>query len=583
MEAVMRFSAKHISAAYFFTALLLTPGAFSSLGVSAACRADAPPVQDIFAGSGTSGPFALSWNNIGANTETVVVNGQAQLRNLDYTLDPAAGTVTFTRPLPASSAVEVSYALLPGQSQRTGGERTIPLSVDLLRDTHGYFSLDALGKTAAGTANNLTLGAGFGWHGGGSNQVASRFLYTPVALGGSDGQAGADRTGLSFSAATGGKWGGLSAGFSRAGAGADTGGDSAFQAGRQLLTLGSTLTPLKTVSAKISFSRSTALGGSAGAATGSDSLALSVTPTSKTTVQATLAESSAGPGQTTQTAALSVNAQPAQTLSVSAAFNAQNLPGTASDSQTVNFKTTLTPSKTYSVQTTAAQSRVGDGLTNQQAVTLALIPQPAFQLQAGLALRQQSQDGSPDTLGTSVASLSAALRPLPMLTVSGSYKSRMAPADDTNPNDLLDTSTAQVAFSPVKTFTLTGTYAQNPDNGTDTLQRLARHGVGLETSFGALGLSGGCDWSHACDAPDDEQTIHAALGLNFSKATQLSVGYQTQQNLLDPATPPATAYTVGFTHTLGDRFSLSLSGKRRQAASDLSPDYNATASLGMKF
>ena len=545
----MRFPA-HISAAHFLTTrflmtLLLVPGVLSSLGVSA-CRADAPPVQDIFVGNGTPGPFALSWNSIQANTETVVVNGQAQLRNLDYTLNPAAGTVTFTRSFPANTAIEVSYAIVPGQSQHTGGGRTIPLSVDLLRDPHGYFSLDALGKTADGAANNLTLGAGLGWHGSGSNEVSSRFLYTPVALGSGDAEAGASRTGMAFSAATGGKWGGLTAGFSRAGAEADTGSDSAFQSGHQLLTLGGTLTSIKAVSAKLSFSRSTALDSSAGAAgvvSGSDSLALTVTPTDKTKVQATLAETSAGPGQATQSAALSMDTQAAKTVAVSAAFNSQNLPGTASDSQTVNLKTTLTPSKTYSLQAAAQQSQIGDAASSQQAVTLTLTPQPTLQLQAGFALRQQSATGSPDTLGTSVASLSGTVRPLPLLTVSGSYKSRTAPADDTNPSDLLDTSTAQIAFSPLKTFKLTGTYAQNPDNGTDTLQRIAQHGVGLETSFGALGLSGGCDWSHAYDTPDDEQTIHAALGLNFSKATKLSVGYQTQQNLLSPDTPLATAYT----------------------------------------
>ena len=142
---------------------------------------------------------------------------------------------------------------------------------------------------------------------------------------------------------------------------------------------------------------------------------------------------------------------------------------------------------------------------------------------------------------------------------------------------------------PTKTIKLVGTYDQNPDSGPDTLQgstlqRLARRGVSLETNFGALGLSGGCDWSRTYGTPDVEQTIHAALGLRFSAATQLSVGYQTQQNRLDSAIPLATAYTIGFTHTLGDRFSLSLTGKRQQAAiAAASPDYNAAASLGMKF
>ena len=66
-------------------ALLLAPCTFflPSTFLSA-CRA-APPAaqnifQDIFAGSGTPDPFALSWNNVQLYTETVIVNQQTQLR-----------------------------------------------------------------------------------------------------------------------------------------------------------------------------------------------------------------------------------------------------------------------------------------------------------------------------------------------------------------------------------------------------------------------------------------------------------------------------------------------------------------------
>ena len=562
---------------------------FISFGWSAPiCRADAPPVQDIFIGNGTPGPFALNWNNIQANTETVSVNQVTQLRNLDYTLDYAAGTLTFTRILPASSAITISYTLIPAQSQRSGSGQSIPLSMDLMRNQNSYLSFNALGKQAAGAENNLTLGVGLGWHGGQNNQLSSRFVYTPTMASGTSADKPADQTGLSLSGTTGaGKWGLFSLGFSRAGAGTDTSGDSSLQAGRQLLTLGSTLTPIKSVQAQFSFSHSDALentgNASADAALTNSSLALTITPSDKTKMQANLAQADTGPGGSTQTLALSVNSQATRTMQVSAAFNDQNLPGTTGDSQIINLQTVLTPSKTYSVQAAANQSSLGTTITNQQSVTLALTPKPAIQLNAGFSMRQQSAAGSASAVGTSEATVGGTVHPLPTLTLTGSYKSRMAPASDSNPGDLFDSSTAQVAYAPLKTVKLTGTYAQNPDNGTDTLQRLAQRGIGLETSLGSLGLSGGCDWSRAYNTPDVEQIIHANVGLRFSAATQLSVGYQTQQNMLDPTVPLATAYTIGFTHTLGDRFSFNLSGKRQQAAADTSPDYNANASLGMKF
>ncbi len=550
---------------------------------AAICRADTPPVQDIFVGSGTPGPFALHWNSIEAGTESVLVNGQTQLRGIDYALDSAAGAVTFTRSIPANSAVSVTYTLVPGQSQRSGSGQTIPLSVDLLRNQSGYFSLDALGKAAADAPGSLTLGAGFGW-GGQSSRFSSRFVYTPQ-MAGADSHA--DRTGLSLGgSAAAGRWGQFSLGLSRAGAGLDTS-TGGFQAGRQVLTLGSTLTPTKMIQAQLSFSRSDPMTQTGTAADGSQtqsSLALTLTPSDKTKVSANISEADTENSGTTQTAALSVNSQATKTLDVSAGYSSQNPPGTASDSQAISLKTVLTPAKTYSVSASANQSKLGTATTDQQSVTLALTPKPNVQIQAGFSLRQKSADGSPDTLGTSEATVGGTLRPLSMLELSGTYKSRLASSTDTNAQDLLDTSTAQVAFTPFKTIKLTGTYAQNPDDGGDTLQRIARRGLGLETTFGALGLSGGCDWSRTYDTPDVEQTIHASLGLRFSAATQLSVGYQTQQNRLDSTVPLVTAYTVGFTHTLGDRFSLSLSGKRQQAAATAAtPDYNATASLGMKF
>jgi hypothetical protein len=553
-------------------------------------RADAPPVQDIFIGNGTPGPFSLSWNNIQTNTETVSVNQVVQLRNLDYTLDSAAGTLKFTHSLPASAAIAVSYTLIPAQSQRSGGGQSIPLSMDLLRNQNSYLSLDALGRQAAGSENNLTLGVGLGWHGGQNNQLSSRFVYTPALTSVSDQNADrpAYRTGMSLSGSTGaGKWGLFSLGFSRAGAGTDTNGDSSLQAGRQLLTLGSTLTPMKSVQANLSFSRSDALQSlgntSPDSSSTNSSLALTITPSDKTKVQANLAQATTGPGSATQTLALSVNSQATRTMQVSAAFNNQNLPGTTNDTQVINLQTVLTPSKVYSVQAAASQSSLGTATTTQQSVTLALTPKSAIQLNAGFLMRQQSVDGSPDSLATSEATVGGTVHPLPTLTLTGSYKSRMAPNNDSNPADLFDTSTAQVSYAPLKTIKLTGTYAQNPDNGTDTMQRLAQRGVGLETNLGSLGLSGGCDWSRTYGTPDVEQTVHANVGLRFSDATQLSVGYQTQQNLLDPTVPLATAYTVGFTHTLGDRFSFNLSGKRQQTADATPPDYNASASLGMKF
>ncbi len=552
------------------------------LALPGACAA--APVQDICFGNGTPGPFPLSWKHVLAGTESVTVNGLPQMRGLDYTLDADNGAITFTRDLPARSAAAITYEPDPAQAQRNDTGRTIPLSVDLLRGEHGYFSFNALGKQGQDTSSGVTLGIGAGWQGGRSAQVSSHFFYTPVtATSDANAASPAKRMGLSVAGSTtAAGWALFSFGFSRAGVSLENAGDDSLRAGQQTLTLSSRLMPTKNVQAQVDFRQSHPTDAPHADATQNTSVALTVTPSDKTQIGANLAQSGTGTSGMTQTQGLSVNAHPTTKLEVSASYDGKNAPGTGGDSQTLNLKTVLTPTKTLSLETSAAQSRLGTATTDQQSVQVSLNPRPTVQIGAGLSLRQKGTDGSPDSLNTAIATVNGAMRPLSFLEFSGSYKSRMAPAKDTDTQDLFDTSTARVALSPFKSVRLVGTYAQNPDDDSDTLQRLARKGIGLETTFGALGLSGGYDWSRRYDAPDTEETIHADLGLRFSSVTQLTVGFQTRQNALDPSASQSVAYTVGFTHSLGDRFSLSLNGKRRQSSASPS-DYNASANVGMKF
>ena len=566
------------------TALLTTIGLLLALpGLGAA-----PAVQDIRIGNGTPGPFALSWKHILVGTERVTVNGLPQLRGLDYDLDADGGTVTFTRALPAQSAAAITYEPDPAQAQRNDTSRTIPLSVDLMRGEHGYFSFNALGKQGTDTSGDLTLGVGAGWQGGHGTQLASHFFYTPVTAfpseegSKSDVASSAKRMGLSVAGSTAASnWALFSFGFSRAGISLENTGDSGLTAGHQLLTLSSRLAPTKTMQAQVNFSQSSPTDDPKTGTTKNTSVALTVTPSGRMQIGATLAQSGTGTSGMTQTQSVTVDSRPTPKLEVSAAYDGKNAPGTDGDSQTLNLKTVLTPTAAISLEASAAQSRLGAATNDQQSVQLSLNPRATVHLGAGLTLRQKGMEGSLDSLSTAVASFNGTLRPLSFVEFSGSYKSRMAPAGDTDVADLFDTSAARIALSPFKSVHLTATYAQNPDDNA-TLQRLASKGLGLETSFGALGLSGGYNWSRRYGAADTEESIHADLGLRFSEATRLTVGFQTSQNALDPSTSQSVAYTVGFTHNLGDRFSLSLNGKRRQTSAAPS-DYKASANLGMKF
>lgn len=548
-----------------------------------AARADTTRVSDVCVGTGAAGPYTLSWTKVLPGTETIQVNGIPQMRGLDYAVDADKGTVTFTRPLPAQSVAAVTYLHDDGAGQRNTVNRTIPLSMDLVRGDKGYFSLSALGKQSD-SAGNVTLGIGAGLSGGQNAQISSRLMFSPVTAAGDT--ASADkRLGLALSgSANASNWGQFSLGLSRVGSGVQDTGSADAAIGQQRLSLRGLLTPTRQLRAEVRFDQSRLADNSDAPTTTNTALALTMTPTSRTNLAASLAQTATGENGQTQTVGLSIDTRPADTLKISAAFSGKDAPGGASDTQAVSLKTVLTPAKTLSLETAAGQSRTASSLTDNQSVKVTLNPFTAVQLNAGLTLQQTAAvgtDASP--LATSVASVGGTLRPVSFLELSGTYKSRSASAADTNINDLFDTSTARVAFKPMSGFSVVGTYALNPDDGGTTLQRQARRGLGLETHLGALGLSGGCDWTQGYDTPTDQQTVRANLGLRFSAATQLLVGYQCTQDLLQSAASPATAYTIGFTHSLGDRLSLSVNGKRIQDASAANADYNASANLGIKF
>ena len=297
--------------------------------------ADAPPVQDVCVGNGSPGPYTLSWNHVLLGTESVQVNGVPQLRGLDYTLDADGGTVTFTRGLPAQSAIAVTYRTDPAQAARNGQGQAIPLSVDLLRGERGYFSFNALGKPGDGTQRDLTLGVGMGLSLTPGAQVSSRFFFAPVTAGNQEASAW-DRTGLTVGgSAKAGQWGLFSFGLARAGVSLGDTGDGGPQAGQESLTLGSRLTLSQRVQAKFDYAASRPTDDSGAQGMTNTTLSLTATPTDKTQLQATVGQSAAGAGGTTQTVDLSASARPTDTVQVSATYDGKNAPGSDADSQAI--------------------------------------------------------------------------------------------------------------------------------------------------------------------------------------------------------------------------------------------------------
>lgn len=546
----------------------------------------AEPSQDLLVGNGTFGPYALSWKNIVGGTEIVLVGQQTQMRGIDYTLDANAGTVTFTRPLMAQSAASVHYDYDPARAVRANAFGKVPLSFNLAESGSSRVSLDALyqaGSAAAGAApGSLTLELGTSVEGA-AGQLSTRLLFAPTLGGSANENSGSSlsRMGVSLSGSTqAGRPVQMSFGYAQAGAHMTTAGDNSLTAGRQTLTLGTILAPSKTVQASAQWTQSAPAAAGGGPASTQAAAALSVAPSATLSLQMHWTDQSGGSAPETQTADVSLHAAPTPASTLDASFASQSSAGKGADTQAMNLAAALAPSKTVALHAAVGQTHDPSGLASQQQVSLALTPSSAVQLQTSLALHQTQ------TAQTSTVMVGGQVQPLSFLQFAAAYKGRTASAGDAVTTDTLDTSTASLMLLPLRGVALTGTYAQNPDNGGSTAQRLAQRGLGLETTFGALSVSGGYDWQRHLDTQLVGTALHVGVGLHLSQATQLDGTYrQTLSGTGDNPTG-SNLYGFGLTHTLGDRFHLSLDGTMQTPVTPTAtanPDYTANANLGMKF
>src|SRR5712691_11289343 len=94
-----------------FAVLRMTPPALAAEPAAAAVSLN---TQELVFGNGSSGPFSLSWTAVRFGSERLSVNSTPLHFGLDYLIDYAAGTVTFSQPLQPKQIAQVEYAYDPG-------------------------------------------------------------------------------------------------------------------------------------------------------------------------------------------------------------------------------------------------------------------------------------------------------------------------------------------------------------------------------------------------------------------------------------------------------------------------------------
>jgi hypothetical protein len=205
--------------------------------------------QELVFGNGTPGPFSLSWTAVRFGSETLSVNGTRLHFGLDYQIDYAAGTITFSQPLQPSQVAQVEYDYDPTQAKANHSPAKVPLSMRIWEGSSG--SLQMMGaiqpSAAPGAAPAASLLGFRGETALGGGQLSSLFLLSPETNPGSRSPAwqtaalrfGASRTSgpLKFNAS-----------YGQAGSGFAQANDYQLQQGLRVLDFNATFDPSKRIS-----------------------------------------------------------------------------------------------------------------------------------------------------------------------------------------------------------------------------------------------------------------------------------------------------------------------------------------------
>ncbi len=176
----------------------------------------------------------------------------------------------------------------------------------------------------------------------------------------------------------------------------------------------------------------------------------------------------------------------------------------------------------------------------------------------------------------------ATTKPWGFFSISGSVRDREVVNDSA-----LDSKSMQVALSPLNLFTLTGGYQSNPEDKKGQIQTYNATNVGMQMRLGSVGVSTGYSSKdeYMVRRMSDERRI--GFDVPMFRNGKLITGVKIAR-MLDGSEYSTRTYSLGFSHSVGQAFSLSLTGyytnyMHNNVSMPEKDEYSAEASLGLKF
>lgn len=220
------------------------------------------------------------------------------------------------------------------------------------------------------------------------------------------------------------------------------------------------------------------------------------------------------------------------------------------------------------------------GINNMDDVTKGAELQLLPSKRATLSAAWRYAEAGPRVL--TVYDYSATTKPLDFLDLAGSYRQR-----ELKEADAPDSAAVKMALAPARIFTLTGEYQSNPEDKSGQVQKYNSQSIGFATRIGSVGLETNYFQKNEYDDNriSDERRLGLAVPL-FGRG-RLTTAYSLGR-VLDGSESASRKYSLGYSHSIGSDFSLSLTGYYTQYLQNkqLQPDkaeVSAEASLGARF
>ena len=496
--------------------------------------------NDVVVGTGSSGPYTLSWRNARQNSETVLLGERILQRNLDYAIDLGSGSLSFATPLTAGQMARVTYAADTTTAVLNRPSVNIPVGWDIWQSGSDHVRLRSLYRMdkSSMTQDAQTQDARIpgqnalqwtGSHRAGTGKTASSILNSKfyADLQGGDWLA---RGGLALENQTRLGIANLGLTYIHGGALFTQSEESGIPVGQEIVEATGALMPRAGVTVNARVRQSTQL--------------LDTTPHSAGTPAARSV------GDTTQEAGASV---------------AVALPGKRGGKVSASVEDRYQKEGAYRKR--------------QALLDAPTLPIASTQISGGV--QETSAPGQQRLVGL----LNGSAKPFRYVEVAGDVRVRTSLLSETTPDpNARNTYGLKMNLTPSKRLRLSGSVLRNPEEGDGSVRRVQRHAVGLESDWGVFALRGQFGLDSEYETAKLTNSAEIGLDLHLTRFDTFTTGFRGA-SLFDKSASGENTYLLGFTHRLGSVFDLSLSGSMTQPASgDASkPHLRTEAKIGLRF